>query len=375
MDNIPFIDKIRSAFLDYPLPADLKFILILLAADIGLIYFPFYDVSSFRTVFLIPLLLFIPGFCCSAALFPRDGDLKFLERMYISIGISAAIDILTLTGLYFSPWAVQLDNLIIFLVMISVALIPIAHFRRAMLRNQDMVKVQFYKVVVAIRDAIFPSNSSRSDHLLRLILILALLTAVGATLFLIITPPVTDNFTEFYILGPDQKANNYPESLVTGQKYPVFLGVRNHEHRNVTYTIEVWNMQTVIDTVTDDTGNSSTNPADQSVQTPDDNETGMVRYSPSGNDINQETMSTRIVAMNPTDQVVLTLASNETRIVPYSLFGNNLDDNRVAFLLFKGTPPLSQVAGSDRINASYRNLFLRVTVHPGFSLENPVAAG
>jgi len=75
------------------------------------------------------------------------------------------------------------------------------------------------------------------------------------------------------------------------------------------------------------------------------------------------TNSTTILAMEPLDRTSLILSHNETIIIPYNLSVKNTNYNRVEFLLFNETVPGPEVTGSDRINASYRDLYLRVQVN------------
>lgn len=46
-------------------------------------------------------------------------------------------------------------------------------------------------------------------------------------------------FTEFYILGPQGKANNYTTNYTLGQNGTVIVKIINHEQKPVNYTIEV----------------------------------------------------------------------------------------------------------------------------------------
>ncbi len=46
-------------------------------------------------------------------------------------------------------------------------------------------------------------------------------------------------FTEFYLLGPGGKAEGYPKELIMGEEGKVILGIRNHEHEEVSYRVEV----------------------------------------------------------------------------------------------------------------------------------------
>ena len=74
------------------------------------------------------------------------------------------------------------------------------------------------------------------------------------------------------------------------------------------------------------------------------------------------TNSTTILVKDPIDQLSLTLTHNETVVIPSTLSLNKTGYNRVEFLLFNETVPGPEVTGSDRINASYRDLYMRVNV-------------
>lgn len=48
-----------------------------------------------------------------------------------------------------------------------------------------------------------------------------------------------ENFTEFYILGPEGKAADYPRELTVGEQEKVTVGIINRESRVVSYRVEV----------------------------------------------------------------------------------------------------------------------------------------
>jgi len=48
-----------------------------------------------------------------------------------------------------------------------------------------------------------------------------------------------DHFTEFYILGPEGKADNYPTEYTLGENGTVVVKIVNHEYRPVNYTMEI----------------------------------------------------------------------------------------------------------------------------------------
>jgi uncharacterized membrane protein len=166
-------------------------------------------------------------------------------------------------------------------------------------------------------------RTRRIDQLLSVILAVVIIIAIVTTVFVIVAPKERAQFTEFYILGEQQMAADYPDLIIPGLYYPMYVGVGNHEYRNVTYSIETWMTRTGFDTITN---------------------------------------TTSILAMDPMDQLSLTLAHNATTVIPYSLVLKKKGYNRVDFLLFNESIPGPEVSGSDRINASYRDIHLWVDV-------------
>ncbi|MDR2720221.1 MAG: DUF1616 domain-containing protein, partial [Nitrososphaerota archaeon] len=69
-------------------------------------------------------------------------------------------------------------------------------------------------------------------------LILILLVASPAMQHFLAYPP-NDRFTEFWLLGSDQKAENYPYDIVNDTDYRVFLGLSNHLGSASYYLVQV----------------------------------------------------------------------------------------------------------------------------------------
>jgi hypothetical protein len=76
----------------------------------------------------------------------------------------------------------------------------------------------------------------------------ALLLIITGTLALIVASPAlqrllvypqTEFFTELWLLGPEQKAENYPFNITLGENYNVFLGIANHLGQCTYYLIQV----------------------------------------------------------------------------------------------------------------------------------------
>ena len=77
------------------------------------------------------------------------------------------------------------------------------------------------------------------DRTISLILIVILIIAVIATIYIILTPNPGEKFTEFYLLGPDGKAGNYPTNLTAGGTGNLIIGIVNHEQYTTTYNLVV----------------------------------------------------------------------------------------------------------------------------------------
>ena len=75
------------------------------------------------------------------------------------------------------------------------------------------------------------------DKTLTIILIVLLVAAVGATVYIIVKPNPGDKFTEFYILGTGDKAGNYPTNLSVNETANVTIGIVNHEQATTSYTM------------------------------------------------------------------------------------------------------------------------------------------
>lgn len=77
------------------------------------------------------------------------------------------------------------------------------------------------------------------DRKISYILIIALIIALAGVIYMLINPSPSEKFTEFYILGADGKAGNYPTNLSLGENGTVTIGVVNHENANTSYQLTV----------------------------------------------------------------------------------------------------------------------------------------
>jgi len=316
-------ENIYSAFFKQEFPADLALVIVWLIISIAAIYLPLLSETPIRIVFVIPLVLFVPGYCFVAALFPKKDEIGLIERILLSIGVSIAVVSLMGLGLNFTPLGIRLYPIIISLTIITYVMILVAYYQRAILPETEQFRIPFFTIAGGIRQEVIQPGKNSIDRFLSVVLALILIIAIITTVFVIVAPKEGgERFTEFYILGETQMATYYPTQIIPGQNYPMYVGVGNHENRNTTYTVETWLLHTEFDNVTN---------------------------------------SSRIITMDPKDRLSFTLAHNQTLIIPYNLSVKETGYDRVEFLLFNESIPGFDVNGKDRINASLRELHLWVT--------------
>jgi len=319
----PVLHILYLSFLQTRIFSDLKFIILWLIGAITCIYVPILNETSIRVLLALPLVLFIPGYALIAALFPTDEDLDLIERIALSFGLSIAVVPLIGLGLNYTPWGIRLDPIVLSLSLFTIIMVLIAQGRRAMTDPDDRYRFPADEIMAGIREEFFPTEGNRTDKILSIVLLISIIAAIGTTIFVIAFPKEGEKFTEFYILGEKRMAADYPDRLTIGEEYPMYIGVGNHEYRNVSYTIEVHQI------------------------TMETDESGNVSY---------------ITRMNMTDRLSVAVPHNETVTLPYNLTAADKGYNRIEFLLFNESVPDRSVWGMERINQSYRDLHLWVKV-------------
>lgn len=184
-------------------------------------------------------VLYVPGYCLAAALFPRRDDIDGIERTGLSLGLSIAwIPILVLV-LDHLPWGLRLWPILlgeygsIFLFM------AVALWRRVLLPADDA-----YVPDMAWRPKSRWRAFSAGERRIYKLCAAALLVASLAAAWVFLVPAPNQFVTEFYILGAGGLAENYPRETAVGQDLSVTVGVTNRERESHTYRAEIWAIDT-----------------------------------------------------------------------------------------------------------------------------------
>lgn len=227
----------KTHILEEP-PLDLKLVIVYLLLSTIFLTVPPLDDTVIRTILGIPMVLFIPGYVLIAALFPGKDDLDGIERTALSFGLSIAVVPLLGLGLNFTPWGIRFGPIIASLILFTLSLLIIANFRRLELLPEERFEVPLKAALASMREE-FMGSKNKIDKILTLILILSIIASLFTLVYVIVTPKQGEKFTEFYILGPQGKAADYPREVSPGKPINLIVGIVNHEYSDINYTLLV----------------------------------------------------------------------------------------------------------------------------------------
>ncbi len=180
------------------------------------------DIQALRVILGIPFILFFPGYTFIAALFPKKGDLTYIERVAISFGLSIAV--VPLIGLVLNyVWEIQLTPILFSLIAFIGLMSIIAWYRRRGLADEDQFNPDLKLFPLRVTSLFRQNNSSKLDKAVSTTLMIAVLGIIVTFGYIITSPKVGENFTEFYILGPEGEAAGYPREIVMNDNNEVSL--------------------------------------------------------------------------------------------------------------------------------------------------------
>jgi len=215
----------------FPLDILIQFLLCLLL--IPIIFIEINDIL--RILIGLPVLLFIPGYMLTFLLFPTTKEYKGIdsvERFAMSFALSLAIIPIIGVCLNFTPMGLRFIP--IFFTLESFIFITgiLGIIRWLKTPSSDRF---FFSINLRL-----PNDKDIIDRILTIGLILAIISFIVISTYVLFTPFKSDSFTEFYILNEEENIGNYPTFLGLGENATLKIGIINHEHNTKTYTVEIW---------------------------------------------------------------------------------------------------------------------------------------
>jgi len=179
--------------------------------------------------------LFSPGYSLVAAIFPKRDDLDIVRRLALGFGLSIAVVPLVGVVLNFTPWGIGLYPVLIVLLVFILAASAVAWYLRRRLPPEERFEPRFRFSLSGFR-----GRQHLWDKVLLILLVVVIIGAIGVLVYVARPPAVDTTFTEFYMLGPEGRAADYPDVIVLGEEATVTLGIINHEGIETDYYIRVF---------------------------------------------------------------------------------------------------------------------------------------
>ncbi len=185
------------------------------------------------TALSIPLVFLAPGYPFVAALFPERDHFGWGTRLALSVGISLAIVPVLALFLDIVGIGIHVSNVALVLVGVSDALCLVGMWRRLRLPPTARLSGSIELVLSRL------GNPGSDVSAVAVLLAVALVVGMVVTATLFTVPAPQEQFTEFYLLGPNGIASGYPTALNVSQTGTVIVGIANHETTKATYIIHV----------------------------------------------------------------------------------------------------------------------------------------
>jgi uncharacterized membrane protein len=193
----------------------------------------FFTTGLLRIVLGLLFALFFPGYALLSAIFPGQGSLGGIERIALSFGLSIAVVPFIGLILNYTPWGISL-----YPIVISVALFIVIASAVAWYRLWALPPKKRFSVAIGINLPRW-GKMGGGDRVLYACLGLAVVVAIGTLGYVIAAPQQGERFTEFYILGAEGKAEDYPGQAVVGEPVELTVGIVNHEYQALSYRVDI----------------------------------------------------------------------------------------------------------------------------------------
>jgi len=200
------------------------------ASSIGVNVFGF----VLRLIVGLIFLLVLPGLALVSALFPRQADLNGIERLALAVGTSISITAGVAALLNFTPWGIELSSMVISIGLITILFAVVGYYR---LRNtaDDREAVQSAR----------ENKSVRMGGLLFGIAVAILMLAFGINTYHAVIGEPEENITQLFLQSADGSRLEGPIEVGVGEPVSFMIGVVNHEHAAMPFTVEILNNDSV----------------------------------------------------------------------------------------------------------------------------------
>ncbi len=142
-------------------------------------------------------------------------------------------------GMNYTDWGIREVPVLTGLSAFTLLMCGVAYYRRLHLPEAEAFEVTVRTSISTLKTEFMEETDSKADKILASLVIISMLVSLGSLAYVIGNPREGESFTEFYILGPDRVAENYPTEYAPSDSGTVIVGIKNHEQRAMDYTMEI----------------------------------------------------------------------------------------------------------------------------------------
>lgn len=176
------------------------------------------------------LVLWLPGFALTLALFPRGDHLALPERLTLAFPLSVAATTVAALALNATPVGFRVPALAATLGAAAAGAIALGLLRRALEPAPHQPPIPPGERAGRRRQG--------GTALLMGVAAAAAVVVIGTVVF-VVTREAQVESTELYVLSADGRAEAYPLGASGGERAAILLGVANHEGEPRAFTLEL----------------------------------------------------------------------------------------------------------------------------------------
>ncbi|MDD4322994.1 MAG: DUF1616 domain-containing protein [Dehalococcoidales bacterium] len=196
-----------------------------------------YTAGTARIIIGLIFLLFSPGYSLISALFPGKSSITAFERLALSFGLSFALVSLSGLILNYTPFGIKLYPVLITQLTLIALLLSIAWLRRSRLAVDERFQLNIKQKAAEASGSW--KGETRLGKALNVFLVISIIAAVSTLIYTAANPKPGEKFSEFYILGAQGIADDYPEEIILGETGWVTVGIVNREYTTAAYNVDV----------------------------------------------------------------------------------------------------------------------------------------
>jgi uncharacterized membrane protein len=209
---------------------------------IFLLFHTFGVEGAVRWPFAGIVLLVVPGYSLLCMILPRDDKISPFLRIVFSITISIAL--IPIQGLILNnKFDLREDTVI--LSSLSVGLILLTASLIIRLKIKDPFRPPDPSQLWTIAFGRF-EKYPKKDRIIAAVIAIMVVVAGGVLISNVIDPDLEPT-TDFYILSPERTLNNYTTNFTLGEGTTLWIGLSNHEGKDISYTVEIWYVNFTMD--------------------------------------------------------------------------------------------------------------------------------